>query len=80
MPIIAAVVWFETRRRPRVPHTWMGWRQATGGALVVGAATGALAGGLDATPVAAAVMLAGSLLLRTSPRTRADAPRSPVSA
>ena len=80
VPIIAAVVWFETRRRQRVPHTWRGWRQAIGGLLVVGAATGALAGGLDATPIAAAVMLTGSLVLRTSPRSRADDPRTPVSA
>ncbi len=68
VPIVAAVVWFETRRRPRVPHTAVDWRQLTGGALIVGATALALSEGLATAPVAAAVVLAGSLLLRTAPR------------
>jgi hypothetical protein len=70
VPLVAVVVVFERRRRPRVPQHPAAWRQAGGAVLILAAAVLALDGGLPATPIAAAGMLSGSLLLRRRLLTR----------
>ncbi|CAN5504713.1 acyltransferase [soil metagenome] len=65
-PIIAAVVWFETRRTPEVPSTTRTWRILVGGvalfaAIVTAMAVGADPGGFIAVPL---VLLASWILRR----------------
>lgn len=68
MPVLAAVVWIEMQRRPKVPHTDKVLPILAGGfALFVGLAVSLILGALPGALIGLAGVLAASYLLRAHP-------------